>query len=95
MIKSFKSEVLQDLWMTGDTSLLSGLYVFQVVDILDLLDDVFQIEDLEQLGGFQVIEYLPGHWSVTVTVNNIESIGSVTCRYHKGNAYDVELREYD
>ncbi|WP_159816888.1 hypothetical protein [Colwellia sp. 20A7] len=46
-------------------------------------------------GGFQIEEYKPNNWSVTVKANNIESIGSGTCLYAGGNAHDVYLNEYN
>ena len=94
MIVSFKSEVLQELWTTGDVTLLPSTYVYDVIEILDLLDASESINDLDLLGGFKIEEYKIDNWSVTVTVNSVEPIGSVTCYYKQGNAYDVNLNEY-
>ena len=95
MTVSFKSSVLEQLWTTGDVTLLPSLYVYQVVDILDLIDASERITDLELLGGFTINEYKAKHWAVTVTVNNVEPIGSITCYFSNGKAHDVELNEYN
>ena len=94
MINSFKSKVLQQLWQSGDVTLLPNTYVYQVIEILDDLDDATSVKDLELLGGFEISQSTPGYWAVTVTVNNVEPIGSVTCLFSNGNAYDVDLNEY-
>ena len=94
MINSFKSKVLQQLWQSGDVTLLPNTYVYQVVEILDDLDDAASVKDLELLGGFEISQSTPGFWAVTVTVNNVEPIGSVTCLFSKGNVYDVDLNEF-
>jgi plasmid maintenance system killer protein len=95
LIVSFKSKVLKELWLTGDTGLLPSTYVYDVIEILDLLDASESITDLELLGGFKIDEYQPSNWAVTVTVNSVEPIGSVTCYYKQSKAYDVDLNEYD
>lgn len=95
MIQSFKSTVLQQLWQSGDVTLLPNTYVYQVVEILDDLDDAASVTDLELLGGFEISQSTPGYWAVTVTVNNVEPIGSVTCLFSNGNAYDVDLNEFE
>ena len=95
MIVSFKSSVLQTLWTTGDNTLLPSTYVYEVAEILDLLDASEEITDLVLLGGFKIDEYEPKNWAVTVTVNNIEPIGSVTCLFSNRNAYDVDLNEFN
>jgi len=94
LIVSFKSDLLKELWTTGDVTLLPSTYVYDVIEILDLLDASQTITDLELLGGFKIDEYMPSNWSVTVTVNSIEPIGSVTCYYTKSKAFDVDLNEY-
>ena len=95
MILSFKSEALKALWTTGDVTLLPPTYVYDVIEILDLLDSAEAITDIELLGGFKIAEYKPENWSVTVTVNSVEPIGSITCFYKQSKAYDVDLNEYD
>lgn len=95
MIVSFKSSVLEQLWTTGDVTLLPFTYVYQVVEILDLLDASEKISDLALLGGFKIDEYKPDNWAVTVTVNNVEPIGSITCLFSNNNAHDVDLNEYN
>lgn len=95
MIVSFKSPVLEQLWTTGDVTLLPSIYVYEVIDILDLMDASEKITDLELLGGFKIDEYKPDNWAVTVTVNNVEPIGSVTCLFSNNNAHDVDLNEYN
>lgn len=95
MIVSFKSKILHELWTTGDIALLPSAYVYDVIEILDLLDASESITDLELLGGFKIDEYQPSNWSVTVTVNSVEPVGSVTCYYKQSKAYDVDLNEYD
>tara|TARA_R110001592_G_scaffold10447_2_gene54148 strand:- start:4712 stop:4999 length:288 start_codon:yes stop_codon:yes gene_type:complete len=95
LIINFKSNVLKELWTTGDVTLLPSAYVYDVIEILDLLDASESITDLELLGGFKTDEYQPSNWAVTVTVNSVEPIGSVTCYYKQSKAYDVDLNEYD
>ena len=95
MIVNFKSILLEKLWTTGDLGLLPLVYVYQVIEILDLLDSAEKITDLELLGGFKIDEYQAEHWAVTVTVNSVEAIGSITCFYKQSNAYDVDINEYD
>ena len=95
MIVTFKSNVLKKLWITGDVTLLPSTYVYDVIEILDLLDASETITDLELLGGFKIDEYQPSTWAVTVTVNSVEPIGSVTCYYKQSKAYDMDLNEYD
>ncbi len=95
MIVSFHSKVLEKLWVTGDVSLLPPIYVYEVIEILDLLDSAERITDLGLLGGFQVVEYKPLNWTVTITVNSVEPIGSITCYYEQNRAHDVDLNEYD
>lgn len=95
MIAGFKAIVLERLWIAGDMTLLSSLYVYEVTEILTLLDAAYSICDLALLGGFTISEYGPNDWAVTVTVNKVEPIGSVTCHFVNGNAYDINLNEYD
>jgi hypothetical protein len=87
--------VLQALWSTGDVTLLPSTYAYQVIDVLNFLDASEQISDLELLGSFTMSEYAPLKWAVTITVNNIEPIGSVTCLFSNGNAHQVDLNEFD
>ncbi|WP_440904383.1 hypothetical protein ACMZOO_16435 [Catenovulum sp. SX2] len=95
MIVSFKSNVLERLWTTGDISLLPSIYVYEVIEVLDLLDSSTCITDLELLGGFKIDEYEPENWAVTITVNSVEPVGSVTCLYRHGDAYNVNLNEFN
>jgi len=95
VIVNFKSTVLEQLWVEGDVTLLPTTYVYEVIDILTILDASERITDVELLGGFKINEYKPNNWSVTVTVNNVEPIGSVTCLYSDGSAYDVDLNKYN
>lgn len=95
MIISFKSTVLEQLWTSGDTSLLPSVYVHEVIDILDLLDASEKITDLELLGGFKLNEYKPDNWAVTVTVNNVEPVGSITCLFYKNDAHEVDLNQFN
>lgn len=81
--------------MTGDVTLLPSTYVYEVIEILDLLDASERITDLVLLGGFKVDEYKPDNWAVTVTVNTVEPIGSVTCFYFDSNAHHVDFNEYN
>ncbi|MDN4501404.1 hypothetical protein QX776_03285 [Alteromonadaceae bacterium BrNp21-10] len=94
MIINFKSALLQRMWEEADMTLLPNTYVHEVAEILMLLDAVEIINDLVLLGGFVVNEYKPDNWAVTVTVNDVEPIGSITCYFTKGSAYDVDLNEY-
>mgnify|MGYP000650091198 CR=1 FL=1 len=95
MIVNFKSTVLEKLWVEGDVTLLPTTYIYEVIEILTILDASEKITDVELLGGFKIDEYKTNNWAVTVTVNNVEPIGSVTCLYSDGSAYDVDLNEYD
>lgn len=94
MIVNFKSQVLELLWTQGDITILPNTYVYEVIDILTFLDAAEQITDIELLGGFKIDEYQPNNWAVTITVNNVEPIGSITCLYHNGKAHDVDLNEF-
>ena len=93
MIVSFKSAVLERLWVEGDITLLPSTYVYDVIEILTLLDSSERITDVELLGGFKIDEYKPSNWAVTV--NSVEPIGSVVCLYHSGNVHDVDLNTYN
>ena len=73
----------------------SSLGIYEVVDILNIMDAVEQATDFEFLGGFNIDEYSPDNWAVTITVNSVEPVGSVTCYFSSGNAYDVNLNTYD
>ena len=95
MIVSFKSETLEKLWVTGDMSLYSSLYVYELVDILTLIDATAQPNDLALLLNANVMLYLPANWSVAVTVNCLEPIGSITFHFSKNNAKNVDFMEYD
>ena len=95
LIVSFKSSVLQEFFESGDVTLLPSAYVYEVAEVLEYLDAAIQITDLELLGGFTIYEYQPDNWSVTVTVNSVEPVGSVTCMFMNSNAYDVDLNQYD
>lgn len=95
VIISFKSPVLEQLWTTGDTTLLPNSYVYQVIEILTLLNAAWSITDLEFLGGFLIDENQPNDWAVTVTVNNVEPIGSITCHFYNSNIHNIDLNEYD
>jgi hypothetical protein len=95
LIVNFKSEVLACLWTTGDISVLPSTYVYDIIEILDLLDASETILDIEKIGeDFKIEEYKPLHWAVTVTVNNIEYIGSVTCYFHQNKMFDVDFKQY-
>ncbi|WP_395345040.1 hypothetical protein PN836_009525 [Ningiella sp. W23] len=74
---------------------MPSTYAYEVISILDFLDASERISDLELLGGFKIEQFASDYWSVTVTVNGVEPIGSVTCLYKSGNALDVDLHEYD
>lgn len=95
MIVNFKSAILEQLWTTGDMTLLPNTYAYEVAEILTLLHAACSIIDLELLGGFTFDQAKPNDWAVTITVNNVEPIGSITCRFINGNAHDVDLNEYD
>lgn len=94
MINSFTSKKLENLWVSGDVTLLPNTYRQEVIDILNLMDAAVEITDIELLGGFQIIEYAENTWAITITVNSVEQIGSVTCLFTDGNAYQVDLNEY-
>lgn len=94
MIVNFTSTRLEQLWVEGDVTLLPHIYVYEVVEILTFLDAAEKVTDVELLGGFKIDEYKPDHWAVTITVNNVEPIGSITCLYSNGNAHHVDLNEY-
>lgn len=96
MIVNFKSTLLEQLWVDDDLTLLPSTYVYKVVEILTILDGSEKITDVELLGGFKIDNHIkPNKSAVTVTVNNVEPIGSVTCLYCDGSAYDVDLKEYN
>ncbi|MGJ8691489.1 MAG: hypothetical protein ACSHW0_03335 [Thalassotalea sp.] len=94
-IKTIKSDKLKIVWQTGNNGVLPIGYRHQVVDILFDIDAAHVPEDLEDLGA---IQYNPDHeqaWSVTITVNNTEPCGAVTCDFWQGDCYNVDLREYN
>jgi hypothetical protein len=93
LIVNFKSNTLKELWTASDETLQLPADVYDIIEILGLLDASEDITDLVLLGGFNIEEYQPSHWAVTVTVNNIKPIGSVTCYYRQGKAYDVDLND--
>lgn len=96
MIVNFKSTKLELLWTTGDVSLLPQSLVYEVIDILDELDDAVCKADLENLGAYQFDKLSqPDAWAVTYTVNNVEPVGSITCVFKLGDIFDVDINQYD
>lgn len=94
MIVNFKSKKLENLWTGGDVTLYPNTYVYELVEVLTYLNAAVEATDLELLGGFKIEEYLPGNWSVTITVNNVEPIGSITCLFRTNEAHNVDFNEY-
>lgn len=94
MIVSFKCGKLEKLWVTGDVSLYPSLYVYELVDILSFVDATAHPNDLALLLNANVMEYLPRNWSVVVTVNSLEPIGSVSFHFSKKHAKNVDFTEY-
>lgn len=99
MIVNFKSEKLEALWTEGDLTLYPNTYVYELVEVLTYLNSAIEATDLilllrNRLGGFKVEEYLPENWSVTITVNNVEPIGSITCLFRTNEAHNVDFNEY-
>ena len=83
------------VWEQGDISVLPLVYNYQVRDILFDLDAAQVSTDLEDIGA---VRYHPDYedcWAVTVTVNNVEPCGSVTCEFWQGDCYNVDLNEYN
>jgi len=94
VIVSFKCEKLEKLWITGDASLYSSLYVYELIDILTFVDATVHPNDLAHLLNANVMEYLPRNWSVVVTVNCLEPIGSVSFNFARKHANNVDFTEY-
>lgn len=96
MIVSFSCEKLARLWATGDVSLFSPLYVYELIDILTFIDATAQPKDLALLLNASIRQYLLGNWSIAVTVNRLEPIGSVTFQFccQKKHAKSVDFMEY-
>lgn len=94
-IKTIRSEKLRIIWEHDDLSVLPNTHRYQVRDILFDLDAAHRIEDLEDIGATQ---FDPEHsecWSVTITVNNVEPCGAITCQFWQGDCYNIDLREYE
>lgn len=94
MIVSFKCEKLERLWTTGDVSLYSSLYVYELIDILTFVDATAHPNDLALLLNATVMEYLPRNWSVVVTVNRLEPAGSVNFQFTRKHANNLDFTEY-
>jgi len=95
VIKTIKTESLRIIWEQNDISVLPSSYNFQVQNVLFDLDAAYTVNDLSDIGA---IQFNPEHeecWSVTITVNNVESCGAVLCDFWQGDCYNIELREYN
>lgn len=95
MIVNFKSTVLKQLWVEGDITLLPSTYVYEVIEILTILDAPEIITDFELLDGFEINEYKPNNWAITVIMKSVVPIRNVTLLYSNGNAHDVDLNGFD
>ncbi|MDI4654245.1 MULTISPECIES: hypothetical protein [Pseudoalteromonas] len=92
-IKTIKCHLIRAVWEFDDVSVFPLTYGYEIRDILFDLDAAGVIADLEDIGA---INYNPEHeeaWSITVTVNNVEPCGAVTCDFFQGDCYNVDFKE--
>lgn len=94
-IKTIQSDVLRVVWENDDLSILPTTYNRTVRDILFDLDAAQVCTDLEDIGAVKYHPTFEHCWSITVTVNNVEPCGAITCDFWQGDCYNVDLREYN
>lgn len=89
LIISFKSQQLEHFWTTGDDSAFDFVVKDEIRKILDLLDMSISVKDFSEFADFKVEEYELDHWAASITVNNVEPVGSITFKFYQENAHDV------
>ncbi len=92
-IKKFASPMLGDFWRTNKSD-LPNTYKWSILGILEDLDAAAEVKDLEDIGAKEHSSYSEG-WYITITVNNVEPCGVITCIFYDGNCYDVNFKEYE
>lgn len=91
-ILSFSSKGLQRLFEDDDRRGVPPASAAKLRDILAALDSARGLSDLRVFPGWRLHPLsgsLDGLWSLTVTGNR-----RVVFRFHRGNAYDVDLVDY-
>ncbi|SET58904.1 hypothetical protein [Thalassotalea agarivorans] len=94
-IKTITSDKLQKVWMLNDLSVLPFTYAHQVLNILFDLDAAYNVDDLADIGAVQYLSEDETSWAVTITVNNVEPCGAITCIFWQGDCYNVDIKEYN
>ena len=91
VIKSFDHKGLERFFYDGDKGGIKPAHTQRIADILDRLDAAVMIQDMKYPGSnlHQLKGKLKGVWSVEVSGN-----WRVTFRFHDGNAYVVDYRDY-
>lgn len=91
MIVSFKHKGLRCLFENGDKRGVNATMVSRIEEILFILDTATTTEEMN-IPGYRLHPLkgdLKGYWSVRVTAN-----WRIIFRFEKGNAHDVDLRDY-
>ena len=91
-ILTFSSKGLQRLFEDNDRSGVPPASTRKLGDILAALDNARTLSDLRVFPGWRLHPLsgnLDGLWSLTMTGNR-----RVVFRFHRGNAYDVDLFDY-
>jgi proteic killer suppression protein len=87
MIRSFRDEVLERFFATGDGRRLSVQNTRRIANILRALDDASRPEDMN-LPGFR-FHALVGRYAVNASGN-----WRITFGWIEGDAIDVDLEDY-
>ena len=92
-IISFVHDKLLTMWQSDDDEWLPVAYRHKVWDALFDLDAASQVSDLIDIGAIKAEG--SALWYVTVTVNNVEPCGAVTCFFSEGDCFSLDYREYN
>jgi proteic killer suppression protein len=91
-ILTFSNKGLQRLFENDDRRGIPPASARKLGDILAALDNARTLSDLRVFPGWRLHPLsgnLDGLWSLTLTGNR-----RVVFRFHRGNAYDVDLVDY-
>jgi hypothetical protein len=94
VIKTIASYKLRSGWERDDWEAFPTIYRFRVRDVLYDLDAATVPDDLFDLGAKPHSE-VEDAWYVTVTVNNVEPCGALSCIFYQGDCYDLDFKEYE
>lgn len=92
-IISFVHDKLLTMWQSDDDEWLPVAYRHKVWDALFDLDAASQVSDLTDIGAIKAEG--SALWYITVTVNNVEPCGAVTCFFNDGDCFNLDYREYN